>query len=53
MLKDMRLALPAGNIFRYFQPEAMPKMPDGDNRAEINLRTAREIEQERLSRKKA
>jgi hypothetical protein len=52
MLDDCRLQLSSDNIFRYCAQNGMPKVSDTDV-AEICLRTAAEIEAERLTRKKA
>jgi len=52
MLDDCRLQLSSDNIFRYYAQNGMPKISDTDE-TEICLRTAAEIEAERLARKKA
>lgn len=52
MLDDCRLQLPSDNVFRYCAQNGMPHIR-GDVREAVNLRTAHEIEAERLERKKS
>jgi hypothetical protein len=51
MLDDCRLQLPSDNVFRYCAQNGMPHISK-DVREAISLRTAHEIEAERLERKK-
>lgn len=39
--------IPDDNVFRYLSPEPMPHIPEGIS-APIDLRTAREIERDRV-----
>jgi hypothetical protein len=50
MLDDCRLQLPSSNVFRYCVQNGMPSVP-ADAKEEICLRTAAEIEAERLAAK--
>jgi hypothetical protein len=50
MLDDCRLQLPSDNVFRYCAQNGMPSVST-DEREEICLRTAAEIEAERLANK--
>ncbi|MGY3074797.1 hypothetical protein ACVWZZ_001168 [Bradyrhizobium sp. LM6.10] len=51
MLDDCRLQLPSDNIFRFCAQNGMPHIRD-DVEEVISLRTAAEIEAERLAHKK-
>lgn len=53
MLDDCRLQLSSDNVFRYCAQNGMPQVADTEEEAVICLRTAAEIEAERLARKKA
>lgn len=47
---DRRVQLPKGNMFRYCQPERVV-LPHRDDRVEIRIRTAHEVERERIAGK--
>lgn len=53
LMDDRRLQLDDGNVFRYCQQNGMPKMPADDVPVPFSFRTAWEIQQERLAKKRA
>jgi len=51
LIDDRRLQLPEGNIFRFAQPNGLPKMDDSKKGC-LSFATAREIQQARLEAKR-
>jgi hypothetical protein len=51
-MDDQRLQLDSGNMFRFYQQNGMPKMPEVDTPTSVVFRTAWEIQRERLAKKR-
>lgn len=52
LMDDQRLQLDIGNMFRFYQQNGMPKMPEVDTATPVVFRTAWEIQEERLAKKR-
>lgn len=52
LIDDRRLQLPEGNLFRFAQPNGLPKI-DMEKRTSVDFSTAKEIQRKRVQAKKA